>query len=64
VSFFYLTALLQFLQHSGQVAPPAMPQFHAMRNLANAGRLGECCQMREQHFGRNFGRHGFFARLV
>ena len=64
MDFFHFTALLQFLQHSRQIAASAMPQFHAMSNLADAGRLGKRGEMREHLIWSYFRQHGFFARLV
>ncbi len=47
VSFFHFSGFFQFLDHARKVAPPAMPQPHAVGDLADAGGLRKRGKMRE-----------------
>src|SRR5580658_2103053 len=64
VNFFHFSALLQFLQHARQIAPPAMLQAHAVRDVPDARRLRDRRQMREHQLCSNFVRDGRFSWFV
>ena len=63
VNFFNFTALLELLDYAREKAAAAMPQIHAVSNLADADRLRERREMSDDLLGCDFRRGRGIAGL-